>query len=96
MTNHNLLSVEELKVHFKLKRPHLFGQRPTLYAVDGVIFDIARGQTLGLVGESGCGKTASGLSILRFVEPTAGKIVFDGIDLGSLEAGVLLEMRKRM
>ncbi len=64
--------------------------------MDGVSFDIARGQTLGLVGESGCGKTTSGLSILRLVEPTGGKIVFDGIDLRSLEAGALLEIRKRM
>jgi len=96
MTNNNLLNIEGLKVHFKLKRPHLFSERPTLYAVDGVSFDIARGQTLGLVGESGCGKTTSGLAILRLIEPTGGKIVFDGIDLGSLQAGALLEMRKRM
>jgi peptide/nickel transport system ATP-binding protein len=96
MTNNKLLRVEGLKVHFKLKRPHLFGQRPTLHAVDGVSFDIARGQTLGLVGESGCGKTTSGLSILRLVEPTGGKIVFNGTDLRGLDAGALLEMRKRM
>jgi len=96
MTNNNLLNVEGLKVHFKLKRPHLFGKRPTLHAVDGVSFDIARGQTLGLVGESGCGKTTSGLSVLRLVEPTGGKIVFDGTDLRALAADALLEMRKRM
>jgi oligopeptide/dipeptide ABC transporter ATP-binding protein len=96
MTNNNLISVEGLKVHFKLKRPHLFGAHPTLYAVVGVSFDIARGQTLGLVGESGCGKTTSGLSIIRLIEPTGGKIVFDGIDLRSLDAGALLGMRKRM
>ena len=96
MTNNNLLKVEGLKVHFKLKRPHLFGPRPTLYAVDGVNFEISRGRTLGLVGESGCGKTTSGLSVLRLVEPTEGKIIFDGINLCSLKAGALLEIRKRM
>ncbi len=96
MTNKNLLSVEGLEVHFKLKRPHLFGTQPTLYAVDGVSFEIAHGRTLGLVGESGCGKTTSGLSVLRLVEPTGGKIIFDGVDLRSLEAQALLDMRKRM
>ncbi|MBF0279480.1 MAG: ATP-binding cassette domain-containing protein [SAR324 cluster bacterium] len=96
MTNKNLLSVEGLEVHFKLKRPHLFASQPTLYAVDGVSFEIVRGQTLGLVGESGCGKTTSGLSVLRLVEPTGGKIVFDGVDLRSLGADALLDMRKRM
>jgi oligopeptide/dipeptide ABC transporter ATP-binding protein len=96
MKNNTLLSVEGLEVHFKLKRPSLFAARPTLYAVDGVSFDITRGQTLGLVGESGCGKTTSGLSVLRLVEPTGGKIVFDGVELHSLDAAALLKMRNRM
>jgi len=96
MRQNILLSVKDLKVHFKMRRPHLFGPRPVLYAVDGVSFDIFRGQALGLVGESGCGKTTSGLALLRLVEPTGGKIIFDGIDMLSLEADGLRNMRQRM
>jgi peptide/nickel transport system ATP-binding protein len=96
MTERILLSVADLKVHFKIQRSTMFGSRPTLYAVDGVSFDICRGQALGLVGESGCGKSTTGLALLRLVEPTEGKIYFDGIDLLSLEAGALRAMRKRM
>ncbi|MBW1700043.1 MAG: ATP-binding cassette domain-containing protein [Deltaproteobacteria bacterium] len=96
MTDRILLRVEDLRVHFKLKHSHLFGPRPTLYAVDGASFEISRGRTLGLVGESGCGKTTSGLAVLRLVEPTGGKVYFDGIDLLALEAEVLRTMRRRM
>ena len=96
MTDKTLLRVEGLKVHFKLKRPHLFGSQPTLYAVDGASFEISRGRTLGLVGESGCGKTTSGLAVLRLVEPTEGKVFFNGTDLLSLEAEALRVARRRM
>lgn len=96
MTDRILLSVEGLKVHFKLKRSHLFGSRPTLYAVDGADFELSRGRTLGLVGESGCGKTTAGLALLRLVEPTAGKVIFDGTDLFSLKTEDFYPMRRRM
>lgn len=96
MTNHGLLRVEDLRVHYRLPRPHLLGARPTLRAVDGVSLSVARGRTLGLVGESGCGKTTLGLSVLRLVEPTGGSIVFDGVDLRSLRAEALLDVRRRM
>jgi peptide/nickel transport system ATP-binding protein len=96
MTQKVLLSVDDLKVHFKMRPPRLFAPRPTLYAVDGVSFDIPRGQALGLVGESGCGKTTSGLALLRLVEPTGGKVLFDKIDKLSLDAESLRRMRRRM
>ena len=70
MKDNILISVDDLKVHFKIRRSSIFGHRPTLYAVDGVSFDISRGQALGLVGESGCGKSTTGLALLRLVEPT--------------------------
>ena len=96
MTEKSLLSVNDLKVHFKLRPPHMFGAKPTLYAVDGVSFDISRGQALGLVGESGCGKTTSGLALLRLVEPTGGEVLFDKTDMMSLDAEGLRTMRRRM
>jgi peptide/nickel transport system ATP-binding protein/oligopeptide transport system ATP-binding protein len=58
-------------------------------AVDGVRFTVARGETLGLVGESGCGKTTTGARILRLIEPTAGTVRFDGADVRALDAGAL-------
>ena len=96
MKDNILISVDDLKVHFKIRRSSIFGHRPTLYAVDGVSFDISRGQALGLVGESGCGKSTTGLALLRLVEPTNGKVYFNGIDLLSLEAEPLRAMRRRM
>ena len=96
MMHDTLLSVEDLHVHYKLARPHLLGARPMLRAVDGVSFAVDRGRTLGLVGESGCGKTTLGLSVLRLVEPTGGSVVFDGVELRSLEAAALLDVRRRM
>ena len=96
MTEKVLLSVDNLKVHFKMRPPRLFAPRPTLYAVDGVSFDISRGRALGLVGESGCGKTTSGLALLRLVEPTGGKILFDKTDMVALDAEGLRRMRRRM
>ncbi len=65
-------------------------------AVDGVSFEIARGETLALVGESGSGKTTTGRATLRLLEPTAGRITFDGIDLGGLRPGELRRLRRRM
>ena len=96
MTTRPLLAVDDLQVHYRLARPHLFGARPTLRAVDGVSLSIDRGRTLGLVGESGCGKTTLGLAVLRLVEPTGGTITFDGMELQSLAAESLLDVRRRM
>ena len=96
MTNPHLLAIDDLRVHYRLARPHLFGAGPTLRAVDGVSLAVDRGRTVGLVGESGCGKTTLGLAVLRLVEPTGGTVTFDGMELQSLEAEALLDVRRRM
>ncbi|MFK7963431.1 MAG: ABC transporter ATP-binding protein [Burkholderiaceae bacterium] len=91
-----LLSVEGLQVQFKLKRENMFSQRPVLHAVDGLNFTIQRGKTLGLVGESGCGKSTSGLAILGLVKAHDGHIVFDGTDLRTISHDDMMTMRRRM
>ena len=91
-----LLAVRGLRTHFPV-RGGLLG-RPTgvVRAVDGVSLDVAGGETLGVVGESGCGKTTLGRSILRLVEPTAGTITFDGTDLRALRGEALRAMRRNL
>lgn len=95
-TSDVLYEVQDLKVQFTLKRPSLFTPAPVLHAVDGVSFSIKRGRTLGLVGESGCGKSTSGLALLGLVQPTAGSRRFDGIDLATVSSEDMLALRKRM
>ncbi|RFU22326.1 ABC transporter ATP-binding protein [Geodermatophilus marinus] len=92
-----LLRVEGLQVHFPIKRG-LFVDRTVghVRAVDGVDLAIDRGTTYGLVGESGCGKSTLGRAVLRLVEPTAGKVVFDGTDVASLSGEPLRAVRRRM
>jgi len=75
----NLLTVRDLTVRFDVTTPGgLLGARRVLTAVDGVGFGVRRGETLGLVGESGCGKSTTGRAVLQFVRPAAGEVVFDG------------------
>jgi peptide/nickel transport system ATP-binding protein len=92
-----LLAVRGLKVYFPIKAGILIDRQVgNVKAVDGVDLDVPRGSTVGLVGESGCGKTTLGRAILRLVEPTGGTVRFDGIDVAALEGEELRRMRRRM
>lgn len=91
-----LVRVQELKVHFRLGASIPLRPRAMLRAVDGVSFEVPRGQTLGIVGESGCGKSTTGRALLRLVEPTSGHIFFEGSDLASLGPEALRQLRPRM
>jgi oligopeptide/dipeptide ABC transporter ATP-binding protein len=91
-----LLSVRDLAKHFPIKRG-VFGRvTGQVRAVDGVSFDVAPGETLALVGESGCGKSTTGRAILRLIEPTSGTVSFDGVDVLSLGGAELRKLRRRM
>jgi len=92
----SLLEVKNLKVHFPVKRG-MFGRTDEFVrAVDDVSFRIAPGETLGLVGESGCGKTTLGRAIVRLVEPTAGSVVLEGTDITKLEGAALRAQRRKL
>ena len=93
-TQKPLLQVQHLNTWYPIKNG-LFG-KPTEFvkAVNDISFDVFPGETLGLVGESGCGKTTLGRSILRLVEPTSGKIIFDGVDLIELKKSALTKIRR--
>ena len=90
-----LLEVQNLKVHFPVKGSALSGTSLTVKAVDGVSLTIAAGEAVGLVGESGCGKSTLGRSILRLLEPTSGRILFDGQDITALGARALRPLRRQ-
>jgi oligopeptide transport system ATP-binding protein len=94
--NNYLLEVEGLKKHFPIKKGLLRRTVGQVYAVDGVSFYIKPGETLGLVGESGCGKSTVGRCLVRLYEPTAGKIVFQGKDVSRSGRSELIELRTRM
>ncbi|MGA9868733.1 MAG: oligopeptide/dipeptide ABC transporter ATP-binding protein [Acetobacteraceae bacterium] len=91
-----LLEVAKLKKHFAVRTGILGRRTGTVYAVDGVSFDIARGETLSLVGESGCGKSTVGRAILRLFPPTEGEVRLDGERIDNLSAGRLRPLRRRM
>ena len=93
----DILTVRDLKVHFPITKGVIVQRRvATVHAVDGVSFSLKRGETLGLVGESGCGKSTTGLAILRMLEPTAGSIVFEGQDITRLDRAQMRPVRRRM
>jgi oligopeptide transport system ATP-binding protein len=92
-----LVAVENLKVHFPITRGILVSRQVgVVRAVDGVSFEIRRGQTLGLVGESGCGKSTTGRAILQLLRPTSGRVLFEGTDLTTLGQHELRMLRTRM
>ena len=91
----SMLEVKNLKVHFPVRHAMFSRVRETVKAVDGVSFQIARGETVGLVGESGCGKSTLGRAIMRLVEPTAGEIFLDGENLTNLRGADLRARRRK-
>jgi oligopeptide/dipeptide ABC transporter ATP-binding protein len=91
-----LLSVRNLTKHFPRKTGVFGGTTETVRAVDGVSFDVNPGETLGLVGESGCGKTTTGRAILRLVEPTSGEVTFDGANVLATNGAALRKLRRKM
>ncbi|GAA0325124.1 dipeptide ABC transporter ATP-binding protein [Bacillus carboniphilus] len=90
----NLLEVQNLKTHYPIKGGFFRRTVATVKAVDDISFEIKKGETLGLVGESGCGKSTAGRTILRLLKPTDGKIIFDGDDITNLSGTKLREARK--
>ncbi|MGH7395013.1 MAG: ABC transporter ATP-binding protein, partial [Candidatus Methylomirabilales bacterium] len=91
-----LLTVTDLKKHFRVRRGIPWEQAGVVRAVDGVSFTLRKGETLGLVGESGCGKTTTGRCILRLLEPTAGKVVFDGLSVFDASKEEMRRLRRQM
>jgi oligopeptide transport system ATP-binding protein len=94
--NNVLLHVDNLVKHFPIMRGIFQKQVGAVRAVDGVSFDVKRGETLGLVGESGCGKSTTGRAILQLYRPTSGSVDFDGVDLVKLKGEELRMMRRKM
>lgn len=92
-----LLSVQDLKVHFPFRRGSLLrSQKGVIRAVDGISFNIRRGETLGLVGESGCGKSTTARAIINLVHPTSGRVSIDGVNIASMSDSAMLPYRRRI
>ncbi|MFN3685490.1 ABC transporter ATP-binding protein [Salinarimonas sp.] len=91
-----VLEVRGLTKHFPVRKGFLRRQVGAVQAVTDIDFTVAEGETLALVGESGCGKSTTGRTVLRLIEPTAGEIRLDGVDVRALSSGALREMRRRM
>jgi len=96
MSTETLLRVENLVKHFPIYQGVIRRQVGAVHAVDGVSFEIYKGETLGLVGESGCGKSTAGRTILRLYKPTDGHVYYDGTDLASLSEREMRKMRRKL
>jgi len=95
-TNETLIRVEDLFMHFPVYRGIIRRQVGAIRAVDGVSFEVMKGETLGLVGESGCGKTTVGRTILQLYKPTSGHVYFKDIDLATLKPEAMRQMRQEL
>ncbi|WP_044352649.1 ABC transporter ATP-binding protein [Dethiosulfatarculus sandiegensis] len=91
-----LLKVEDLKVHFPIKKGLLSKTVGKVHAVDGVNFELKAGETLGIVGESGCGKTTTGMATINLLKPTSGRVLYQGRDMASLDKQELRDLCKEM
>jgi len=92
-----LVTIEDLRVHFPITSGIVFRHKVgAVYAVDGIDLKIRRGETLGLVGESGCGKSTTGRAILQLIRPTTGRVLYEGGDLAHLKGGALRRQRRHM
>ncbi|MDB5943167.1 MAG: peptide transporter substrate-binding protein [Ramlibacter sp.] len=95
-TTETLLQVRNLKKHYSARRGWFAPAKPPIQAVDDVSFDVARGETLALVGESGCGKTTTAKSVLRLIEPTSGSVQLQGQELVGLSSEQMRQRRREM
>ncbi len=91
-----ILEVEDLKTHFPVRKGVFSRVHAYVKAVDGVSFQVRRGKTLGLVGESGCGKTTVGRTLLRLIPPTAGRVLYNGRELFDVPSGEMRELRREL
>ena len=94
--NNNILNIQDLKMYFPVTRGLLRRKVADIKAVDGVTFNLKRGETMGLVGESGCGKTTVGRCVLRLYKPTSGQIIFENEDISTYPNKKLRIIRKNI
>src|SRR3989344_8759641 len=91
-----LIEIKDLVKHFPIKAGWFSKEEASVKAVNGVTLDIYKGETLGLVGESGCGKSTLGRCIIRLIEPTSGRIIFNGQDITETKGEELRALRRKM
>src|SRR3990170_4127920 len=96
MANDTILQVRDLVKYFDIKRGFFWGEAAKVHAVDGVSFDLQHGETLGLVGESGCGKSTTGRLILRLIEPTSGEVIFENVPIFQADKAQMRRLRQKM